>query len=172
MLAMKERKIGTLNIDEVTTAPLQFTKAVRLNTAQAEVFDFVRDHADWSSWFPVVEAVKVDDSQAAEPGGNGCVRHCTLVNGAQFAENIIGYDAPRQFGYAIEANNPFGVDEHLAVITVEAESDDSSRLTWYQFFNHQDAQVFINDANGILDEGINNLIGRFGGELLETIIGQ
>ncbi|MCQ3973770.1 MAG: hypothetical protein DPW09_10030 [Anaerolineae bacterium] len=170
--AIATRTIGKLNIDEVTRAPRRLTKSARLHAGQAEVFDFVRRHEAWANWFPIVEAVKVDNSQAETPDGNGCVRHCTLTNGAQFTEKIVGYEAPHQFGYAVEDNNAMGMQGHLAVVTLQAEAPQRTRLTWYQYFNHPEAETFTEQVNEILDGGIQNLIERFGGESLETVFGE
>lgn len=170
--ALATRTIGKLNIDQVTHAPRRLTKSIRLHARQDEVFSFIRQHEKWTNWFPVLEAVSVDNRQAQSPGGNDCIRHCTLVNGAQFSERIVGYDAPNQFGYAIEDGNPLGVQGHLAVVTVEAEAAGSSTLRWYQYFDHPQAETFVQEVNQILDGGIQNLFERFGGEPLETVFGE
>ena len=167
--AVATRTIGTLNIDQVTRAPRRLSKSVRLEAGQKKVFDFIRQHENWTRWFPILKAVSVDNSQAQSAGGNNCIRHCTLVNGVQFSEKIVGYDPPNQFGYAIEDDNPLGVQGHLAVVTVEAEAGGGSILRWHQYFDHPQAETFVQEVNQILDGGIQSLLERFGGESLETV---
>ena len=107
------RILGTVNVDDVTQAPLQVTRSLRVKATREKVFEFIADHSGWTSWFPILADVEVDNSAAQTPGGSGAVRTCTLVNGARFAENIVGYEAPAGFGYAIEDGNPLGVSGPL-----------------------------------------------------------
>lgn len=163
--------ISFLTPSEYTSAPLQVRMSARLETDPETLFAVVSEHETWTSWFPVLTAVTIDHSQAAEAGGTGTVRHCTLDGGVQLVERIVGFSQNQGFGYMIEDGNPMGVSGHLAVVDLQPDAAGGTRLAWFQYFDHPDAVSFQPQVVGMLSGGFHSLIDRFGGELLETSFG-
>ncbi|MDJ0752809.1 MAG: SRPBCC family protein [Ardenticatenaceae bacterium] len=155
------RTFGNFSIDDVTSAPLQVTKSVRLASGKEEVFDFLANHLGWTEWFPILSGVQLDNRQADVDGGSGAVRTCTLVNGAVFSENIVGFERPHRFGYAIEAGNPLGVEQHLAVVEVADNGDQTVTVSWYQFFDHPNLEEMKVTVDEALSGAFDNLQARF-----------
>jgi len=168
MDVLSERTVGKLNIDEVTQAPLRLVKTARLLAPPTDVFAVVSDHVGTEAWFPVIERVQVDNTNAEVVGGYGATRYCTLSNGAVLTEKIVEFDPPHLFGYAVADGNAFGVQGHLALINLETDAAGNTLLTWQQYFNHPAIDVLTKEISAMLDGGIQGLINRFGGELLKT----
>lgn len=161
-LITASRTFGSLNVDDVTTAPLRVAKTVQLRASREEIFEFISQHERLNEWFPIVASVTIDNSQAEHDGGNGTVRDCTLVNGVVLHERIYGYEAPSQYAYAVADGNPMGVEGHLAIFQLEENGNGSTTLNHYQYFNTPALEETVAMVNEALDAGIQNLTERYG----------
>jgi hypothetical protein len=168
MLATAPRTVGTLNIDDVTSAPLHLITTARLNAPLAQVFAVIADHGGLSAWIPLIEQVQVDHRNATVEDGDGTIRSCTLQGGAVLKETIVGFDPPHMYGYTIADGNAFGVQNHLGVVSLATDAAGTTILTWRQYFDHPEADTFAQQVSVMLDAGVQGLIACFGGEPLET----
>lgn len=157
-LAMLEEKriFAGFSVDEVTNAPLRIRKTAVFYTDPQTIFDYLIEHDKWAEWFDTIESVSA----------RGNMRTCRFDNGDTSQERIYAVTEPTQFGYAIVGDNPFDVEDHFAMIHLRKNADNSTTLNYYQYFNHPAVDHFAWNMHQLLQNGLNNLITRFGGDLL------
>ncbi len=164
MLAVNEsRTFGSFNVDDVTTAPLRVQKSVPISTDRATLFDYLTTYTSWNEWFAIIDSVEVDSSKADVEGGNGAVRVCNFVDGTSCSEAIYAYEAPTQFAYAIQGENPFMVEDHLALVQLTDNEDGTTQVNYYQYYNHPDLEGMTANVNHLLDAGLATLAEKFAG---------
>ncbi len=159
------RVIGTVQVDKISQAPLRVVRSVALDATPQEVFAFVSDHANWPKFLGLVESVEVTGS-----GRRGSTRAFALVGGGTVSERIVAYDEPNaqgqaSFAYSVSPDNPFGVANHLAVVTLRPADDGGALLAYHQIFDHPEPQVMVPAVAQGTDEILAHILYRFGGEL-------
>ena len=148
-----------------TQAPLQAQFDVQLNTSPEAVFNVLADHANMCDLVPGMEKITVEATVDSEPGGVGTVRYCDFGNDMVVAEKIVLWQPPLAYGYRIAAPNPFGLWQHYSQVNCRVDGK-NTRLTWQQFFEHDDLPAMMALISGSLLGVFENLIARFGGKVL------
>jgi carbon monoxide dehydrogenase subunit G len=112
----------------LTTAPIQFDLATRVNAPHETVFDFVADHEQLPTWVPGVKRVEVDNTNAALPGRVGAVRVMHPGPGGGLRETVRAFDRPWMYAYS--AKSLFGMlTDHTAIFVFEPDGD-STLVRW------------------------------------------
>jgi len=167
---VKERKIGSFNVDSVTNAPLQIEVSLKLNISQEAAFKLVFN--DLESWFKEIQGVKWDNSNSTDgldkPGLNS-FRACGF-GGKKLYENIVFYEYPNAYGYVVDMKKStasFPVKDPLGVFLVESKGSNECILTWRQYFNKKlhPAALIINFMvkNVLMKKNLKTLINKYGG---------
>lgn len=151
------RIIGSVNVDENTSAPLQYSRSAELNASPDAVWAFITSNEGLAEILDPLESV----SESAD----GKSRTLQFAGGPAVDEDIVANDASsRTHAYALAEPNPFGMSDHFGVITVmPADARAGSVLTWSQHFNHPDAGATVPGMVGVLDSALVNLSDKFGG---------
>ncbi|MEO1086173.1 MAG: SRPBCC family protein, partial [Acidobacteriota bacterium] len=158
------RIIGGVEVDALTTAPLQIVRSVTLDAAPSEVFTFVTDHSEWPGLLPSIESVSVSGT-----GGLGSTRSFALAGGGTLSERIVAFNAPdgdgmASFAYSVSPNNPFGVKGHLAVLELRPADDGGTVLGYHQIFDHPEVDTVAPAVAQGTDAILSQILYRFGGE--------
>ncbi|MEO1028747.1 MAG: SRPBCC family protein [Pseudomonadota bacterium] len=151
------RIIGSVNVDDNTSAPLQYSRSAELNASPGEVWAFITSSKGLAEILDPLESV----SETAD----GRSRTLQFVGGPAVVENVVANDAAtRTHAYALAEPNPFGISDHFGVITVTpADAREGSVVAWSLHFNHPDAQAAVPGMISVLDSAMANLTGNFGG---------
>lgn len=160
-LATETRTFGKFSVDEVTSAPLRVHRSTTIPTDRATLFDFLIQYEQMNTYFPIVESVSYDSSNADVDRGNGTERVCNFTDGSSCKELIYGFQEPETFAYAITGENPFGVDGHIAVVNLTDNGDGTTELNWYQYFNHPDIDAMSGMINQVFDGTFANLLEKY-----------
>jgi hypothetical protein len=148
------------------SGPLRLLRVVDLPAPAVALFGYITDHDRICDFVPGMLAVNVDNGSAVVSGGQGCVRYCDFGNDMIVAETIVLWNPPEAFGFRIASPNPFGLYDHLALITIE-EVGGQSRLTWLQYYDHADLPTMNAFMAQMLDGVVGHLTGRFGGRVVK-----
>ncbi|MEM8964195.1 MAG: SRPBCC family protein [Acidobacteriota bacterium] len=159
------RTIGSVQVDALTSAPVRLVRSISLHATPTDVFAFVTDHANWPAFLGAIESVEVKGD-----GHRGSTRTFTVTGGATLAERIVAFDEPGKdgtaaFAYAIGPENPFGVQNHLAVIELRTADSGGTVLGYHQLYDHPDPNAIAPAVAAGTDEILGNILYRFGGEL-------
>jgi uncharacterized protein YndB with AHSA1/START domain len=146
--------------NEFTTAPLRADVLVRVDGSREEVFNLINNFERMPEWMPGLHAVAVDNSMAASPNGEGCVRTCSFPFG-DVSEKIVYNDGWRRLAYSMTDDNTLGYSNHLAVVTV-FEDGDVTLVSWQYYFDHASAE----QEGAKLQKGASMVLARIG-DLLE-----
>lgn len=151
------RIIGSVNVDENTSAPLQYSRSAELTASPDEVWAHITSNNGLAEILDPLESV----SESAD----GSSRTLQFVGGPAVVEYVIANDtSTRTHAYALAEQNPFGISDHFGVITVTpADARKGSVLTWSLHFNHPDAEAAVPGMIGVLDSAMVNLSDKFGG---------
>lgn len=164
------RMAGKFMVDNATSAPLQLTKKIHLNSPVSDVFKLLSNYEMMTSWLPALQEVSCDRTASRGSNGVGVVRTCKLKNGVTMKESIVGFQEGSMIAYSASAGNPFGLVDHLAVVRVQPERD-GCLLTWQQYFNHPKANEMTTNIDGMMALGFENLAKRFGSKHCESSLG-
>ncbi|MEM1181789.1 MAG: SRPBCC family protein [Acidobacteriota bacterium] len=159
------RIIGDVEVDKLTSAPLQLVRSVSLDASSEDVFAFIGDHSQWPGLLSAIETVSVAGS-----GRVGSTRSFGLAGGGQIAERIVAYSEPgpqgtATFAYSVNPGNPFGVQGHLAVLALRPADGGGTVLDYHQLFEHPDVSAILPVVAAGTDEIVSQILYRFGGEL-------
>ncbi len=132
---MPPRIDGAVNVDQHTTAPLQFSRSAELNISADRAWRYLNESRNVAALF--------DDIRSVSNADVGNQRTVILENGARLTETVVEKDsATRTFAYSIADRNPMGISDHLAVLTVApADQRRGSVLTWNHYFAAEDGTV-------------------------------
>lgn len=162
---MPPRTVGSLDVNAATTAPLQVTRSVHLDADPEAIFATISDNENWVSWFDSLESVDGQDG----------ARTFTFTGGeGALTENIVAFDAPNVFAWAITDGNPLGLEDHLGTLQVmpDAEDGEGSVVNLSVFYSHPDlariAPVTEGGAATITDALISAHSGTVGQEVFGT----
>lgn len=166
-----DRKIGSLEVDRFTAAPLQIVMMARINLAPAQTFDLVaRQLPQWVSQIP---HVAWDNRHSATAGqcDAGSVRQCAFGK-KQITEQIQYWQEGSVYAYSADPEKStasFPIQHHLGVFIVESDGRGGSLLTWRQYFNRNFSLMAPMAGFGmrrIMKPALLKLVGQHGGELV------
>ena len=166
------RVVGAVEIDKLTQAPLRLVRSVSLDAAPTEVFHFVTDSQNWPGLSPSIESVSVRGN-----GRVGSTRTLMLGGGVAIAEHIVAFNEPgssgvASFAYSVAADNPYGVQGHLAVLELRPADGGGTVLNYHQFFDHPELSSILPQVSAGTDQIVSKILYRFGGELRGRSGGQ
>lgn len=152
-----------------SSSPLRASTQVYLDASTEDVFDYLSNSSSLPQWMPGLDSVTYDHSDSVSPGNLDKGSRRTLMFGDQEeTEIIVQYDYPKAIAYQITAGVP--VNNHLAVMTVEPNSNEGTILTWDQYFDLETSSLygwgmpFL--VRRFVNEGQANLIEEFDGEAI------
>jgi hypothetical protein len=96
---------------------------------------------------------------------------CTFADGSRLREEIVGWHPPH--AYAFHIPNEFAFPEpssfrnHLTVFTCEPDGAGATILGWRHYFESPAPELVRGLMAQVMDASIGNLIGRFGGSVLD-----
>jgi hypothetical protein len=143
-------------VSQFIDAPRQANYALFLKAAVDPVFTCVTSHEMICDLVPGIQNVSVQETET------GTIRCCDYGNDMLLQERIVLWKPPNYFAYQALTPNPFGLWNHLALISCQANGSGTT-LTWQHYFEHDDLQVMnlmIDDMFGVMWL---KLIDRFGG---------
>jgi len=152
---MPPRVIGSVQVDEQTTAGLQFAIEVELEASPAEVWEYVSDSMNLAEMSSSVDSVSVV----------GNIRTLTMADGETVVEIITADDdGSMTFAYTLAADNVSGLVNHLAVVQVRpADVRDGSVVSWSQFFDHPESDSVQQGMIPGFKQAMTALTEKFGG---------
>ncbi len=156
------------DFDAARSSPLRNRLQVRLAAPNSEVWELVGDlrrFPEYSKGLDKVDA-QVDATgtctgyvcyfKPIEEGAEGMIHH----------ERMSRHDPPHGWASIADEENPFGLSKSLTLVTVEP-SNTETLLTWEQYYEAQDTEM----ARAVFDDALadigQNLVRRFGGEIVE-----
>ena len=141
---------------QFTGAPRQAAYALYLEASVEHVFNYVTAHDIICDLIPGMQKVFVRETET------GTVRCCDFGNDMLLQEHVVLWKPPNQFGYQAITPNPFGLWEHLALISCQTDRA-GMILQWWHYFEHDDLPVM----RAMLDDMFANiwqrLVDHFGG---------
>lgn len=166
------RTLGNLNVDSITTAPLQFYGVARLNTSPEVAYKYVSDLEAIKEWLPVAKDItKLDHSKSLTPGkpGQGTLRYAVSHLGTEAVETITYWEDGVGYGYSLLENPGIPMTDHLAVLQVESDGNGGTLVTYRQYFNpkvsfYGSLTTFFSGV--ILNRAMKNLADKFDGEVI------
>ncbi len=161
---MPPRTIGSLDVNAATTAPLQVTRSVHLDADPEAIFATIADNENWVSWFDSLESVDGLDGS----------RTFTLTGGqGALTENIVAFDAPNLFAWAISEGNPLGLEDHLGALHVMADAEDGegSVVSLSVFYDHPDLAGIAPVTEGGGATITDALVSAHGGTVAQEVFG-
>ncbi len=153
---MPPRIDGVVNVDDHTAAPLQFSRSAEVSASADTVWAVLSDGDGVASLFDNVRSIS--DANVGEE------RTVRLKRGGKVKEAVVANDgASRTFAYSIVGNNPMGVADHLAVVTVTpADERTGSVVTWNHYFSAEGSDA--RESMGVsLDSAFAALTAKHGG---------
>jgi hypothetical protein len=161
------RVIHGFAIDSVSDAPLQLAQYALLYASQQDVFELVSDHEGMSQHTFSLAKVSFDDSKAKSACGEGTKRFCSTPVGFVIKEEIVCWQAPKIYGYAI-LNATTLLPQHLGLVQVEELDDHRTLLMWRTYFHgRMVGGLFARTALGVvLPDMVSNFAKVFKGTIL------
>lgn len=171
--SIKQRQFGALNVDDFTAAPQRVIAKANFNAAAAIVFAKLADHESMHQWMPMIkDTVSFDHCGSKIPGqcDVGSVRMSNF-GGDMLRETIKYWEPGKCYAYAAVPDKKLPAVDHLSVITVESAGENSSIVSWRQFFNPKpwsiQAKLMPFIMRSILAGALKNLAKEFGGGLVK-----
>ncbi|MFL4470067.1 SRPBCC family protein [Tateyamaria armeniaca] len=161
---MPPRTIGSLDVNAATTAPLQVTRSVHVDADPEAIFATISNNENWVGWFDSLESVDGQDD----------ARTFTFAGGqGSLTENIVAFDAPNVFAWAISDGNPLGLEDHLGALHVmpDAEDGEGSVVSLSVFYNHPDLAEIAPATEGGGTTITDALVGAHGGTVAQEVFG-
>lgn len=158
-------------IASLTSAPRRVSTQVRLERPVKEVWAYLGDHKNLLEYSDgVLGKVSVDGSLAEEVNGVGTRRRCETSDGkGQFVESIVYFKAPYAFAYSATENN-WGLNNHLATVSLRPDGKGGTIVQWDQYFNHVQPnmapKVAANIEGMLKGKILAYLANKFGGRVL------
>lgn len=159
-----------------TSAPERVKAIFALDAVPDKVWAFVGDHQSIPALSGgSVHTVSLNDSNAKQDGGEGCVRSCELKmpgpDGTPMdvliKEDIVFYDdTSHTYAYSLQTPNPMALENHLGVFRVAADKK-GSKVEWISYFDHaapEQMTVRFQMFAGMIEDA---LIEKFGGKRLD-----
>ena len=138
-------------VGDHTMAGIQIEKTFRVSADADTVFAGLTDHHKLVEFSPVPLTVSLDNRGAVVDGGVGCIRTCDLGKMGIIKEKVLYVNADRRvFAYTLEAGNPMGTKNHVAVMRVSEDGLDSL-VTWKMYFDHGDLEMVKGQISPLLD---------------------
>lgn len=157
-----------LSAADFTGASLMTQNTVHLRASTDEVWRFLTEYERLPEYIPGVVAVEVDGTNAEVVGGVGTRRMVTMAqpdgSTVLLQEEVAAFAVERSLGYRVLEGNPFGLRDHFALVDLSADGSET-RLTWSQYFDHDNPEAMRETIAGAMDLVASNLADRFGGSL-------
>jgi len=116
---------------------ISVTESKTINAAPDEVWETVRDFDAISMWHPAVVSSDISKGENNEPGAQ---RHLTLGDGGTIDEQLVSWDDDgMSYSYKI-IGGVLPVSNYMSTISVEAEGDEQSKITWTGHFDPAEGQ--------------------------------
>lgn len=141
------------------TAPLRANYQALLMAPVATVFEAVANHEQYCQFMPNLKQATVSRSV------QGLIRTCDFGNDMILQERIVLWQPPAAYAYAAIAPNPFGVWDHLAVVTCDS-CENGTQLRWQHYFDHDDLTAMLSMLNHTFDQMFAKLFAQFDGHTL------
>lgn len=143
---------------------LNVTKTVTIDASADSVWKVVKDFDGWNKWHPAVAKDEIQSGSSNEPGA---VRLLTLGNGGTIKERLVSFDAKaHSFKYAI-VESVLPVSNYSSTVTVKAEGDAKSVVTWSGHFkrknvgdapaDNENDKTATDTISGVYQSGLDNL---------------
>ena len=149
--------IGAVSVAMADGAMLQSSKSIQINAPAADVWNRVKDFNALNTWHPAVAKDEIVEGANNEPGA---VRLLTLGDGGQIREKLLAFDAAgMNYSYAI-LEGVLPVSNYQSTVSVEADSDTSSTVTWSGNYDHAegaDDATATSTIDGVYQGGLENL---------------
>lgn len=158
------RSLGDLPVDDLTTAPLQILRSTTLDARPKKVFSYLSDSKNWPAWFESVASVRLEASGTEKLGQTGTLRHFALHDGGMISDRVVALAEGRHFAWSTTADNPYGLVDHLGVLSLEAYGKSGTVLTWAQYFGHPEAETLAPQIGTVVEGALARFHQRFGGE--------
>lgn len=166
-----DRIVRGVDVDRITSAPLQLIQYAYLEAPHDVVFDVVSDHASLHKFTMSISNIDIDNSNsdAQNACGVGTLRFCHTPLKMTINEKIVCWEPPFMYGYQIR-NFQMILPNHLGLVLTEPTTDGHTLLTWRTYF---DGKIvggrFARVSLGIiLPDLVSNLVKHFGGRLVSA----
>jgi hypothetical protein len=157
----------------LTPSPLRNRIRVRLEAAPSVVWTLVGDLSRFPEFSSGLERVEATLNSSGTVTAYICHFKPLEEGGERMTsrERIRWYEPNRGYASSGEAgDDAFGLSNDLNLVTLEP-SKDGTILTWDEYYDAQDLDIMKSHFDQALADIAENLIRRFGGELLEHHVG-
>ena len=143
----------------------QVRVGTEIDAPPAAVWARVSEHEDTPSWVDAAKRVTLTREGSPERNGLGAIRVVEFKPRlwSTIHEEIVGFDAPKQFEYVLFKGMP-GLRDHLGRVAVDDLGDGRSRLRWEVDFEFRTAHPFrpfvpsfVRDFEGVLAAALDHL---------------
>lgn len=137
-----DRALGSLQVDTITSSPLQIELMAQLDVPPERAFELVSEEIP--SWFKAIPSLTWDTSASATENmiDVGAVRTCefggaTLFEEIQHWDDSLGADGSLSYAYRIDQERSTAkapINSHMGVMMVASDGEGGSVLTWRQYY--------------------------------------
>lgn len=133
--------------DKMTAGTITVTESKTIAAPAADVWAVVRDFDGLANWHPAVASSEISEGENNTPGA---VRYLMLADdGGAINEKLTDWDDDgMQYSYRI-VDGVLPVAHYASTISVSAEGEDTSRLTWRGQFDAAEG-TSDEDARGVI----------------------
>ena len=140
-------------------APLQADYQAFLLAPVAAAFAMVGNHESYREFVPNLKNITLCQSK------RGLIRVCDFGHGMIVEEQILLWQPPTRFAYAMLTPNPFGIRHHYATVTCQPYKA-GTQLRWQHYFEHDDLTAMLSMLNKMFEAFFIRLFGQFEGHML------
>lgn len=127
-----------------------------------EVWEVIRDFDDLPQWHPAITASAIEQGRPGD--AVGCVRHCTLTDGAALREQLVALsDEEHRIAYRM-LDSPMPLWDCLAELRLEPVTIGAQTLAaWKATFavGPDDEVALVGIVRGVFEGGLRSLEERF-----------
>jgi Polyketide cyclase / dehydrase and lipid transport len=161
----------TIDATKYTSSPRRHRMRIRLDAAQADVWELVGDlrrFPEYSSGLERVDAITDSNGYCTEytchfkvlSPGDEPITH---------RETVCWYEPNRGYASIGEQPNAFGLRDDLALVTLEP-ADGGTTLVLEQYYDADNLQEMRLHFDQAIEDIARNLVRRFGGSVLERYV--
>ncbi len=134
-------KVGSLTITDFTNAKLMVNQPVEINTSPEKIWAILSDQSIACEWMPSIKELESFDTSKADADGVGTERIAVYGTGDKIKETVVYAERNKILAYRVEF--PYMVKDHLSIIEITANGQDSCAVRLYSFFTPTDFTGYL-----------------------------
>ena len=162
-LKLDRETSNNMTTAEWIEAPLRVEQGIWLDAPVEDVFSYVTSQAHLCDFVPGLHKVEIRLPDDVTENKEHAQRICDFGNDMFIQEIIVLWEPPFRQGYHIAEPNPFGLYDHLAVMT-SLPAKGGTEIQWQHHYNHADPPAIETLLTETFTGVTSNLVSHFGGE--------